>query len=408
MTSLLNFMKIWQERSNEMKKIGIAAVTYKDNFGSALQTYATQYILEKLGYDARIFEIKGVHRSIFAKKLLYYVGRLFDPVEAKYLFANLVSRSRKKASVASDKFAKDMQMRHCMYLDFNKRWFKMLPAVKGWSGLCKQASEMDTVVVGSDQLWRPSNIVGCYYTLEFVPDDVKKISFSTSFGVPELPAQLHKHAQKFLSRIDYISVRENSGAQIVKKESGRIAKVVCDPTMMLTADEWMHIQDDKPFANGKYILMYLMGDNQEQREFVKKLSKETGYRIIGLLHGATYISYDEEMVDEKPFNVGPSEFVNLIRNAQYVCTDSFHCCVFSILNSTKFFAFRRWPDGSKFSANDRLYTLLSFTALERRMLDGTEDVVNCINDTIDFNDVLNRVDQRRKDTMEFLINSLNS
>ena len=255
-----------------MKKIGIAAVTYKDNFGSALQTYATQYILEKLGYDARIFEIKGVHRSIFTKKLLYYAGRIFDPVEAKYLFANLTSRSRKKASVVSDGFAQEMKVRHKMYADFNKKWNKMLPTVKGRNGLRKQASEMDAVVVGSDQLWRPSNIVGSYYTLEFVPDEVKKIAFSTSFGVPELPSQLHKHAKKFLSRIEHISVREDSGAEIVRKESGRDATVVCDPTMMLTAEEWMHIQDEKPFAEGNYILMYLMGDNPEQREFVKALS----------------------------------------------------------------------------------------------------------------------------------------
>ena len=272
------------------KKIGIAAVTYKDNFGSALQTYATQYTLEKLGYDARIFEIKGVHRSIMAKKLWYYAGRLFDPVEAKYLLANLTSRSRKQASVSTDQFAQDMKVRHQMYQDFNKKWNKMLPTVKGWSGLRKQAAEMDAVVVGSDQLWRPSNIVGCYYTLEFVPDNIKKISFSTSFGVPELPARLHKHAKKYLSRIEHISVREDSGAEIVKCESGREATVVCDPTMMLTAEEWMHIQDEKPFAEGKYILMYLMGDNPEQREFVKKLSKATGCRVIGLLHGATYIS----------------------------------------------------------------------------------------------------------------------
>jgi len=391
-----------------MKKIGIAAVTYKENFGSALQTYATQYTLEKLGYDARIFEIKGVHRSIMAKKLWYYAGRLFDPVEAKYLFANLTSRSRKKASVASDGFAQEMKVRHQMYADFNKKWNKMLPTVKGWSGLRKQASEMDAVVVGSDQLWRPSNIVGCYYTLEFVPDKVKKISFSTSFGVPELPARLHRHAKRFLSRIEHISVREDSGTEIVKKESGREVKVVCDPTMMLTAEEWMHIQDEKPFADGNYILMYLMGDNPVQREFVKKLSKETGCRIIGLLHGATYISYDEEVADEKPFDVGPSEFVNLIRNAQFVCTDSFHCCVFSILNSTKFFAFRRWPDGSKFSANDRLYTLLKFTGLERRMLDGNEEVKSCAADEIDFKGVLERVAQRRKESIDYLVNALNS
>ena len=219
---------------------------------------------------------------------------------------------------------------------------------------------------------------------------------------------MHKHAKKFLSRIEHISVREDSGADIVKQESGRKATVVCDPTMMLTAEEWMHIQDEKPFAEGKYILMYLMGDNPEQRAFVKKLSKATGCRIIGLLHGATYISYDEDVADEKPYNVGPSEFVNLIRNAQYVCTDSFHCCVFSILNSIRFFAFRRWPDGSKFSANDRLYTLLKFTGLDSRMLIGTEDVETCIGETIDFTKVLDKVAEKREMSMTYLVNALNS
>ena len=392
----------------DKKKIGIAAVTYKENFGSALQTYATQYTLEKMGYDARIFEIKGVHREIHIKKLLYYAGRMFDSVELKYLLANLKSRSRKTASASTDQYAQEMKVRKQVYADFNKKWNKMLPTVKGWKALSEQASQMDAVVVGSDQLWRPSNIVGCYFTLEFVPDNVKKIAFSTSFGVPELPANLHKHAKKYLSRIEHISVRENSGADIVKAESGREATVVCDPTMMLTAEDWMHIQEEKPFAEGKYILMYLMGDNPEQREFVKQLSKKSSCRIIGLLHGATYIAYDEEVADEKPFNVGPSEFVNLIRNAEYVCTDSFHCCVFSILNSTKFFAFRRWPDGSKFSANDRLYTLLDFTGLSRRMLMGTEDVDKCIADDIDFGPVLEKVDEKRKMSMEYLVNALNA
>lgn len=178
--------------------------------------------------------------------------------------------------------------------------------------------------------------------------------------------------------------------------------------MMLTAEDWLHIQDTKPFADGKYILMYLMGDNPEQRGFVKKLSEKTGCRIIGLLHGATYISYDEDVVDEKPYNVGPSEFVNLIRNAEYVCTDSFHCCVFSILNSTKFFAFRRWPDGSKFSANDRLYTLLGFTGLSRRLIKGSENVESCIADVIDFDTALAKVAEKREMSMKYLQNALNA
>ena len=90
---------------DKSKRIGIAAVTYKDILGSVLQTNATQYTLEKLGHDARIFEINAVHRGIKIKKLLYYAGRLLDPVEAKYIFTNLTSRSRKSASVSSDHFA---------------------------------------------------------------------------------------------------------------------------------------------------------------------------------------------------------------------------------------------------------------------------------------------------------------
>lgn len=389
-------------------RIGLAAVTYKDNFGSALQTYATQYVLEKLGHEVGIFDIKGVHRGIKFRKILYYLGRLLDPVEIKYLITNLLSRSRKQASVGSDQFAQNMKIRHQAYQNFNDKWFKMLPISKSWKGLRQQASEMDAVVVGSDQLWRPSNIVGRFFTLEFVPDDIKKVAFSTSFGVPELPNNLHRHARKFLSRIDYISVREDSGADIVKRECSRDAKVVCDPTMLLTADEWMHVQDEKPIVDGDYILCYFMGDNPEHREFAKRLREETGYRIVGLLHGATYIASDEEYVDEKPFDVGPSEFINLIRNAQYVCTDSFHGCVFCILNQKKFFAFCRWPDGSKFSANDRLYTLLKFTGLEKRLLDGSEDVLSYMNSNIDYETVLKKVSMRRQESMDYLIKALSS
>lgn len=389
-------------------KIGLAAVTYKDNFGSALQTYATQYVLEKLGHKVSIFEIKGVHRSIKVRKMLYYLGRLFDPVETHYLLATLKSRTRKRLSASSDQYAKNMKIRHQMYQIFYNKWYKMLSMSKGWKGLKEQASRMDAVVVGSDQLWRPSNIVGGFFTLEFVPDEIKKVAFSTSFGVPELPARLHKHAQFFLSRIDYISVRENSGADIVKNECGREVPVVCDPTMMLTAEEWSHVQEEKPIVEDGYILCYFMGNNPDYRKFAKRLRKETGYRIVGLLHGATYIASDEEFVDERPYNVGPSEFINLIRNAQYICTDSFHGCVFSILNQKKFFVFRRWPDGSKFSANDRLYTLLKFTGLEERLLDGSENVLSYINSNIDYETVLQKVSVRRQESMDYLIKALSS
>ena len=182
--------------------------------------------------------------------------------------------------------------------------------------------------------------------------------------------------------------------------------MVCDPTMMLNADEWMTIQEKKTIIKDKYILCYFMGDNTTHREFVKRLKAVTGYKIVGLLHGATYIPSDDHLVDEAPYDIGPGEFINLIRNAEYMCTDSFHGTVFSILNSTKFFSFRRYSDSSEFSTNDRLHTLLKWTGLSERMLYGTEDVQYYSELEIDFDKVLNIVEQKRKKSFEYLKSAL--
>ncbi len=389
-----------------MQKIGLAVVTYKDNFGSALQTYATQRVLNDLGYETGIFDISGVHKDINIKKVKYYLRRVLQRDERKYLFDNLLSRGRKKTNASSDKYAENMRIRHLMYQRFNEQWLSFFPRVDGWNGLTKQSLECSHVVVGSDQLWRPSNIAGGYFTLEFVPDRIDKIALSTSFGVSELPKSMYKHAAFFLNRINSISVRENTGKRIVKNLTGRDIPVVCDPTMLLDAQKWMEIQDDKPFTDGDYILVYFMGDNPQHREFVKKLKAATGYKIVGLLHGATYVAADEGLVDEEPYDVGPSEFINLIRNAKYMCTDSFHGTVFSILHGTEFFSFRRYEDASEFSTNDRLHTLLEWTGLSERMLYGNEDVNKCIENTVDWNSVLNKVSLRRSDSMNYLRNAL--
>ena len=389
-----------------MKKVGLAVVTYKDNFGSALQTYATQYVLNNLGYETGIFDINGVHSDINKKKITYYLSRVFQKDERKYLLDNLVSRGRKKTNAASDKYAENMRIRHHMYQDFNSKWLKFLPKVNGWNALGQQSATCDHVVVGSDQLWRPSNIAGCYFTLEFVPDIVDKIALSTSFGVSELPKSLHKHAKKYLNRINSISVREDTGKKIVKELTGRDIPVVCDPTMLLDAEQWKTIQEEKPFITGDYILVYFMGENPQHRDFVKKLKAETGYKIVGLMHGATYVAADEGLADEEPYNVGPSEFINLIRNAKYMCTDSFHGTVFSILNGTRFFSFRRYEDSSEFSTNDRLHTLLKWTGLSERMLYGNEDVKKSIELQINWDDVLKKVADRRAESMEYLTNAL--
>jgi hypothetical protein len=386
-----------------MTTIGLAVVTYKDNFGSALQTYATQYAIRKLGYDAKVFDISGINRSIQMRKIFYYMSRFFSKDEREYVIRNAIS---KKAKGTDETYSENMRIRHAEYEKFYKKELSFFPKVSSWKQLTEQSKECATVVVGSDQLWGAANIAAGFFTLEFVPDEVKKVAYSTSFGTPVLPKQIHKRTKEFICRINHVSVRETSGQKIVKDIAGRDVPVVCDPTMLLDQQEWMGIQDEKPFAAGDYILCYFMGDNPEQRAFVKRLKEQTGYRIIGLLHGSTYIPSDESFADESPYNVGPGEFINLIRNAKYMCTDSFHGCVFSILNQTPFFAFRREKDSSTFSTNDRLYTLLSWTGLSERVLTGDEDVGACSLIEIDWASVNDRISENRKASFTYLESAL--
>ena len=274
-----------------MKKIGLAVVTYKDNFGSALQTFATQHIVEKLGYAVECITTEGIQPIIDAKKKKYYVSRIFNKEEFKYLWAFVTSRFRKKVKNAN--YTENMANRHKRYVSFNKEFLNFSPKVNSIDDLSKLATSYSAIIVGSDQLWRPSNIAGEYFTLEFAPNTVKKIAYSTSFGVARLHKSIQPHAKKFLRDFDWISVRENSGKVIVKDMIQRDIPVVCDPTMLLTIDEWNQFVPNDPIIKGDYIVCYIMGDSAIQREFVKKLRKATDLKVVGLLHGSTYVAGDD-------------------------------------------------------------------------------------------------------------------
>ena len=106
-------------------------------------------------------------------------------------------------------------------------------------------------------------------------------------------------------------------------------------------------------VKGKYILCYFLGNNPLHREFAKRLKEVTGCKIIALTHLDEFVKSDEGYADETPYDIDPADFLNLIRNAEYVCTDSFHCSVFSILYKRQFFTFRRYNRNTKQSTNSR-------------------------------------------------------
>ena len=381
-----------------MKKVGLAVVVYKKNYGSLLQAYATQAALARLGVRPEVMPIGPFSSRIRKGKVRFFVSRLKSREERQYLRSMLETEVRKKLST---QFASNIRMRNAKYSDFLENNLIFSPKSSSIAEVVDQCRSYRAVIVGSDQLWRPSNIEGDFFTLNFVPHGTRRIAYATSFGVAQLPKQQWEKAGRFLSRFDHISVREETGKALVKSISGRDVPVVCDPSMLLEAEQWSQLEPQWRPQEG-FILCYFLGANRGHRVFAQKLAAVTGLRIVALLHGATFIPGDDSFPHEARYDVGPAEFLTLVRKAEYVCTDSFHGTVFSILFQRKFFSFARFEENSELSTNNRLETLLGWCGLDERLLSGKEDISASLELQIDYDTVLQRVAQKRQAGMAYL------
>lgn len=388
-----------------MKRIGIVSCYFQHNYGSMLQALATQMALDKLNYENETVDISGFNHEIKKAKLLYFA-------KASLTSDILLSKLGMAKNVLIKKFSKNeyaamSRIRAEKFDDFSKKWFRKSPkytSKKELGDSCKE--NYSSVLVGSDQLWLPGNIAADYYTLNFVPETVNTIAYATSFGQSSLPKDSARKAALFLKKIRHIGVREESGQKLVKELAGRDVPVVCDPTLLFTGGEWLSIQKDEPIVEDKYILCYFLGNNPPHREFAKRLRQATGCKIVALTHLDEFVKSDEGYADETPYNVDPADFLNLIRNATYVCTDSFHCSVFSMLYKKVFFTFRRYARKTKSSTNSRLDTLFRLAGVSGRILEGTEDIQKCLSMEIDYDRVHQNFAKIREESYQYLQNAL--
>lgn len=387
---------------SEMKKVGIVSCYFKNNYGSMLQAYATKKILdnnnipnETINIDNNIDFKKG--------KRKYYASQLFNFKFIKSKFGMIKLKLDKK--IVKD-LGKNISIRDSKYKEFRKE-FNLSISCPDYKSLSEMAeAKYSDVIVGSDQLWLPVNVVSDYYTLNWVPDNINKISYATSFGISKIPDKYTDEYKKFLSRINYLSVREESGKKICD-EYGISSKVVCDPTILLTKEEWEQEAVQERIIPDKYILCYFLGSNIEHRKFAEKLKEKTGYKIVSLNHADEYVKYSDTFADITPYDIGPREWINLIKNAEYVCTDSFHGTVFSLLFNKTFFDFRRYSESNKMSTNSRIDSLLDLAGVDKnRILTGNEDVDTVIKYKINYSKVNKNIDKIRQESKKWLLSSI--
>lgn len=383
-----------------MKPIGLITCYFHHNYGSMLQAYATEMIMQQMGLPYQTIACKAPINYMKENKLLYIIKKLLIADWKMRLGKMKIEREKKDNPV----FAKNWAVRNKAFDDFANTFFHVSPYCKNREELTKMAENYSAFLVGSDQLWRTDSVEHGYYTLEWVPDDIRKIAYSTSIGVKEVPWFQVAKNKRFMNRFDYIALREQSACDLVYKLTGRKVQVVLDPTLLFTGKQWMNIQQEEPLTDGKYIFCYLLGNNPEQREFIKQVKAKTGYKIVALQHLDEYIPSDEGFADEAPY-VGPREFLNYIRNAEYIFTDSFHCSVFSILYKKNFFTFSRFAEGAKQSTNTRIDNLLHIAGLENRRMTKDKTVDGVINFKGSFNGVDDKLNALRKSSMDYLYNA---
>ena len=388
-----------------MKKVAVVSCYFQHNYGSMLQALATQMALDKLGIENETINIEGFRGEIKKAKIKYFAKASLtsDILLSKIGMATTVLRRK----LIKDDYAINCKARSRKFGEFCEKHFLLSQKYSSMADLSsKCANNYSSVLVGSDQLWLPANIAADYYTLNFVPDNVNTVAYATSFGQASLPKDSSKKASVFLNKIKHIGVREESGQKLVKQISGRDVPVVCDPTILFSGEEWLSIQKIEQIIDEPYIFCYFLGSNAPHREFAKRLKKVTGYKIVALANIDEYVKIDNEYADLTPYDIDPADFLNLIRNASFVCTDSFHCSVFSILYKKSFFTFRRYTRKTRSSTNSRLDTLFNMAGLDNRIFSGDEDVTKLVNQKIDFDFAHRRLHEEREKGYRFIREAL--
>lgn len=385
-----------------MKPIALVTCYFHHNYGSMLQAYATEMIMQQMHLPYQTIACKAPIDYMEENKAIYIVKKLLIGDWKMKLGKMQIEREKKKNPV----FARNWTIRDEAFNLFAKESFHLSPYCKNRAELKAMANNYSAILVGSDQLWRTDSVEHGYYTLEWVPDNIRKIAYSTSIGVKEVPWFQVEKNRRFMNRFDYIALREQSACDLVYKLTGRKVQVVLDPTLLFTGEQWMNIQQIEPLTTDNYIFCYLLGNNPDQRALIKQVQEKTGLKIVALQHLDEYIPSDEGFADEAPYNVGPREFLNYIRNADYIFTDSFHCSVFSILYKKQFFTFSRFSERAKQSTNTRIDNLLNLTGLSQRRINSQSELNSILDMPCNYKGVDERLDALRQSSMEYLYTAL--
>lgn len=337
-------------------KIGILTIHFGVNHGSVLQAVALNKYLTRKGNETLTINYIPSRYSIWNSYYNEKKGKYSKILIAGY-FPIYAFKQGKKRTLFKKYLDDHLPMTSLIR---NKR---KLPAV---------ADLFDFIVVGSDQVWN-SDYNGTEeksYYLDFVPENKKKIAYAASFGKEELTSrQEYEALGNYFKSFAGISVREKNAVEIVAK-CGYSAVHVVDPVFLLTASDWLALSSNENMYDEDYVLVYVMdGLYSDLINNAEVISKKLNCKI----YVVSFSKIEDKRIDRMFYDITPDVFVEIVHNARFVITNSFHGTAFSVIFHKRLLVI------GKEKYNSRVLSLLDMAGYEGRFIQpGT--IVN--NETI--------------------------
>ena len=375
-------------------KIGILTLPLHTNYGGILQAYALQTVLERMGHEVVVFDTP----NMFFLPPLWKLPLSFS----KRIVLKLLGKTNRVFIERYNNKVRSVITQHIQpFIDtyIHRKEIRSFKELK--------QEDYDALVVGSDQVWRiiyfPNSWLGQQIEnayLDFAKKwNIKRIAYAASFGTDnwEYNEEQTVKCGKLLKTFDAVSSREANGVKLCKSKFGVDAQHVLDPTMLLNMEDYtsLFIKDNTPKSNGT-LLNYVLDESEEINSLINKVATEK--HLVPFAVNNPF-EYDESKPLQQRIKPSVGTWLRGFYDAEFVITDSFHACVFSILFKKQFLVV-----GNSKRGLARFRSLLNLFGLENRMV-SLKDELYKIPD-IDYDVVYKRFSVLKQKSYEFLFENL--
>ncbi len=377
-----------------MKKVGLITY-YGDNYGGVLQAYALQQMVKANGMDCQLISNDFLYQSSGSRTLKSKLSNLAAAIKNPREYLAKRKTYHQNAALTAAK-AREFEKFRQAHLSIHQTGYT------SYEQYVSNPPAFDVYLCGSDQIWNPN--LYCengFYFGGFAAEQTPVVSYASSIGIASVNKKQAAFMAPLLNRLDMISTREQTGAEIVDAISEKTAKVVLDPTLLLDGEDWSKVAAPR-LIEEPYVFCYLFGEREYIAEMKKQVKEMTGMKLVCI----PYVARELDCDDEKVFDAGPAEFISLIKHASLVLTDSFHATAFSINLKTPFISLCRFDKSDKKGMNDRLVTILNLVGLSDRLVDANDGVSKEFMYDVDFEKAYRLLNEKRAIDRQFLTDAL--